>query len=178
MKRISSITDLRSGFDRTAILPCAAALVCAGALAVILAALAFQYIGGYQPCRLCYIQRWTYYAVPPLAAAAVLFALYEKRDPAVLALTLCAAGFAVNAALGVYHAGIEWHWWQGIAACTGADLTAPVGNLLDTLKEQRIVRCDVAPWRLFGISFAGYSALISAGLAVIAFAGTQFEERE
>jgi disulfide bond formation protein DsbB len=29
---------------------------------------------------------------------------------------------AVSGAIGVFHAGVEYHWWQGITACT-----APVG---------------------------------------------------
>jgi disulfide bond formation protein DsbB len=31
-----------------------------------------------------------------------------------------------------------------------------------------IVRCDEAPWRFLGLSLAGYNALISAILALIA----------
>lgn len=163
--------------ERESILPLAATLVFAGALAAIVTALAFEYIGGYKPCPLCLKQRWAYYMGIPIAAMAILFALYQKRDPAVLALTLCGAGFAVNAALGVYHAGVEWHWWQGPTDCAGGDIGAAVGNLLETLKTERIVRCDEAPWRFLGISFAGYSAVISAGLAIAAFAGTLFEAR-
>jgi disulfide bond formation protein DsbB len=177
MERISQISDFVADFDRNAILPLVAAVVCGGALAAILAALAFEHIGGYRPCPLCLKERLAYYASVPLAAGAVLFALYQKRDAAILALTLVAAAFAVNAALGIYHSGIEWHWWAGPAGCSGGEMTTPVGNLLETLKSERVVRCDEAPWRFLGLSFAGYNALISAGLAVVAFAGTQFEER-
>lgn len=165
--------------DRELILPLAAMLVCAGALGVILGALAFEHIGGYRPCPLCLKQRLAYYAGVPLAGAALVFALYQKRDAAVLALTLVAAGFAVNMVLGIHHAGVEWHWWQGPADCAGgADIGASVGNLLETLKTEKVVRCDEPEWRFLGISFAGYNALISAGLAIVAFAGTRFEERE
>lgn len=156
------------------ILPLAAMLVCAGALGAILVALAFQYIGGYEPCPLCYKQRWAYYFAIPLAGAAAMAALYENRDVPMLALTLCAAGFAVNAVFGGFHAGVEWHLWPGPADCTGGDLTAPAGDLFAKLGETRVVRCDEASWRFLGISFAGYNALISAGLAIVAFAGTWF----
>ena len=172
------LPDIPPDFDRNAILPGAAALVFAGALGTIVLALGFQYIGGYEPCPLCYKQRWAYYAGIPLAGAALLFALYQSRQVAILALTFCAAGFLVNAFFGVYHAGVEWHWWEGPAGCAGgADLSAPVGNLLETIRTETIVRCDEAAWRFLGISMAGYNALICAGLAIVAFAGTQFEER-
>ena len=51
------------------------------------------------------------------------------------------------------------------------------GNLLQALQETRVIRCDEAPWRLFGISFAGYSALISAGLACVALYGAMKPNR-
>jgi disulfide bond formation protein DsbB len=41
-------------------------------------------------------------------------------------------------------------------------------GLLNTLKDVHVIRCDEAAWRLFGLSFAGYNALISLGLAVLA----------
>jgi disulfide bond formation protein DsbB len=70
---------------------------------------------------------------------------------------------AVSGAIAVYHAGVEWHWWPGPSQCTGSafklsgtlDLNAPV------------VMCDRAAWRLFGLSLAGYNAIISLGAAVL-----------
>lgn len=160
-----------SEFDRNSLLPMAALAVFAIAAGTILLALAFEYLGGYQPCPLCLKQRWAYYAGLPLAAGALIAALYEQRDPAILALTLAGAAFAVNAVFGVYHAGIEWHFWAGPTDCAGGALQTPTGDLLSALKTTRVIRCDQAAWRFLGISFAGYNALISAALATIAFAG-------
>ena len=86
-----------------------------------------------------------------------------QRLIAVAALTLV----ALSGAIGVYHAGVEWHLWAGPSTCTGNafKVTGP----LDL--NAHIVMCDVAAWRLFGISIAGYNAIISlgaAGLAAIA----------
>jgi disulfide bond formation protein DsbB len=76
--------------------------------------------------------------------------------------------FAVTAAIGVYHAGIEWKFWAGPAACAAATLAQP-GDILSSLKEPvRVVACDEAPSRLLGISLAGYNALIGAALALFA----------
>ena len=76
---------------------------------------------------------------------------------------------ACNAVLGVYHAGVEWHWWAGPTDCTGplTDLRAG-GSLLNQLQSIHVVRCDEAAWRFLGISLAGYNALISLLLAAIA----------
>lgn len=164
--------------DRHNLLPLAAGAVFAVAAATILLALAFESFGGYAPCPLCLEQRWAYYAGVPLAGAAALLALYERRDAAVLALTLVGAGFLINAGLGLYHAGIEVRWWPGPASCAGEQFTMPTGNLLEAVKETTVIRCDQAPWRFLGLSFAGYNAIVSAGLAAIAFLGAVFGARQ
>jgi disulfide bond formation protein DsbB len=132
------------------------------------AALGIEHIGGIAPCPLCLDQRIAYYAAIPLGLLA--FALAQGRmqwSRAVLALL--AAGFAVNAGLGVYHAGIEWGWWQGPTACAGAgSIATNPADLLKSLEQARVVRCDEAALRVFGLSLAGYSAMLSAALAIVA----------
>lgn len=169
---------MKSTFDADAVLPLAAAAAFALALATLVAALAFEHIGGYEPCPLCLRQRWAYYIATPFAGMALVLSLYERRDAAILALTLCGAAFAVNAVLGGHHAGVEWGWWEGPADCAGGALAAPSGDLLNSLRETEVVRCDQPNWRFLGISFAGYNALISAALAAIAFAGSWLGWRE
>lgn len=131
-------------------------------LALILGALFFQYVLNYPPCEMCHWQRW-----PHIAAAIVGiggFGLIAMGIlPARLALVVAALailGVAVSGGIGVFHAGVEWKLWPGPAHCTTGfvfdgdlDLNAPVP------------RCDSAAWRLFGISMAGYNALISLGAA-------------
>ncbi|MBI1328937.1 MAG: disulfide bond formation protein B [Alphaproteobacteria bacterium] len=134
--------------------------VCLGlgavALALIVGALGFQYIGNLPPCEMCHWQRW------PLIAAAIIgivgaLAAPEKFHPQIAWAVILLVTIA--GALGVYHAGVEWKFWAGPSACTGNaytgafDLNAP------------IVMCDRAAWRLFGISLAGYNAIFSLGLS-------------
>jgi len=142
------------------------------ALAAILAALAFQYIGGYEPCALCYRQRWGYYAGVPLALLAAVFAS-ARPALAVGLLAAAALGFVVNAGLGVHHVGVEWGWWAGPAGCAGgaADLTTDASNMLEALRTTRVIPCDEPEFRFLGLSFAGYNALISGGLALLAGLG-------
>jgi len=86
-----------------------------------------------------------------------------------LAFAAIAAAMLWNAGLGVYHSGIEWHWWPGPQDCsgTGPNLTGG-GSLLEQMQNTRVVRCDEAAWRFLGLSLAGYNVLISLALAAIA----------
>jgi disulfide bond formation protein DsbB len=86
------------------------------------------------------------------------------------------AGFAVivaamlwNAGLSTYHAGVEWKWWRGPIDCSGPiNSLGSTGNLLKSLQDIKIVRCDEAAWRFLGISLAGYDVLVSLFLAAVA----------
>lgn len=136
----------------------------------------FQYQLGYAPCPLCYQQRIPYYFAIPLGLVLAALALYGGNRTLVrYGLYLLALILVVSVGLGVFHAGVEWKLWQGPTTCSsGAPVNAPVGNILDALKKPiRAVPCDEAAWRLFGISLAGYNALISAAAAFVAFLGAR-----
>ena len=88
-----------------------AALVLALSLAIIIAALGFEHIGGYKPCPLCLMERKAWYIAIPAALLALL--LYRLDKPLLVKLLLAAIAlmFLVNAGLAGYHAGVEWKWW-------------------------------------------------------------------
>ena len=96
------------------------ALVLFAAVAVILVALGFQYIGGYAPCPLCLQQRYAYYAGIPLLFLALVLVAADRRALAAVLFLAVAAGFLANAGLGVYHAGVEWKFWAGPDTCGAA----------------------------------------------------------
>ncbi len=154
-------------------LPMAAGATVVAALATILSALAYEHIGGYAPCALCLIERYAYYAGIPLAAGAFFLGRSKPSGLAVLLLALCGLGFLINSGIGVYHSGIEWKWWPGPASCSAGALAPLSGSLLDALNNAHAVACDSAPWRLLGLSFAGWSALISLDLAILSFYGVR-----
>lgn len=141
------------------------AAVLFGAAAVIVTALAFQYIGGYPPCPLCLQQRYAYYlAIPLLFIALVLIAADRPRTAALL-FAVVAIAFLANAGLGLYQAGAEWKLWPGPETCAGTQgLATDAGNLLQDLARTQVVRCDDAAWRFLGLSFAGWNAVASAVL--------------
>lgn len=119
---------------------------------------------GYAPCDLCLKQRWGYYAGIPLA---LLFAVAGPRwlRPGLYILALI---LAANAVFGVFHAGVEWKWWEGPSTCAGGNFS---GGLPDLTKP--VVPCNEAALRIFGLSLAGWNAVISAALAVLAFWGAR-----
>jgi len=153
-------------------------LVLAGAMlaiaaATILGALAFEHIGGYLPCALCLMQRTPYYIGVPLAAVA-LGAVGLKAPR--LALVALFAAFALlmfyGAGLGAYHAGVEWGFWEGPAACAGTTADpASVEDLFTQLQTTHAPSCTEATWRLVGLSFAGWNVLVSALLVALGLYG-------
>jgi disulfide bond formation protein DsbB len=127
---------------------------------LLLGALGFQFLGGLAPCEMCYWQRHAHLAVLAVAGLALITGNRAAGWLAVLAM-VAAAG------LGLFHAGVEQKWWQGVTACT-APVSAGMSTaeMLDTLMKTPLVRCDEIPWSLLGVSMAGWNALVSAGAAL------------
>lgn len=139
-------------------------LLLAVAVAVILAAHAFEVIGGYIPCPLCLQQRYAYYAaIPGLGLA--LYLLRAELKPLALGMLLAvSAAFLANAGLGAYQAGAEWKFWDPPQSCA-APATLPTLQLDAKALARTPVSCGVASWRLLGLSFAGWNAVASLALA-------------
>ncbi len=157
------------GIHRAALLSALAILVIAAA--TIGGAWTFEALG-YAPCELCLWQRWPYYLGIPLAGATALLAVRGAGHPVTAAFILLAIVFAGSAAFGAYHAGVEWGFWPGPSACTGAlPRAGSAEDFLAQLETVQVVRCDAPALRIFGLSLAGWNALISAGLAGLAARG-------
>lgn len=139
-------------------------LAALGSGALLGGALYFQYVMGLAPCEMCHWQRWPHMvAVAAGLLAAASFAW--PRLALVFALTAITA-LLVTSAIGVFHVGVEYRWWEGPQACSG---NIPRGLSTEQLKKYlfgaRMVRCDETAWSLWGISMAGWNALLSAALA-------------
>lgn len=143
----------------------AAFLIFLVALATIVGAWIFEYYG-YLPCELCLKQRWAYYAGVPLAFVVALVASHHP-SLAKTGLALLALLWLASAVFGVYHSGVEWKWWPGPVTCTAQ--AGFSGGLPDLSKPA--VLCDTPAIRIFGLSLAGWNAVISLGLALVAVVG-------
>ena len=64
--------------------------------------------------------------------------------------------------LSGYHAGVEYHFWEGPTACTGA-MTKPidVADMLKQIQTAQAPRCDDPAMRIFGVSLAGWDLVVS-----------------
>jgi disulfide bond formation protein DsbB len=138
------------------------ALLLVGPAALLGGALAFQYIGGLQPCEMCMWQRWA--LVTALGLALLGWMLGHAR--AVLALSAIAV--LVGAGIAAFHVGVEQHWWQGITACAATPITGSTADVMASIIAAPLVRCDAIAWSLFGVSMAGWNALVSSAIGGLA----------
>ena len=143
-------------------------------IALLLGALGFEFVGGYPPCPMCYVQRWIHVAaaVVGLGLVGAYAFLPEARRYARWGAIGLGLVFVASALYAARHAGIEYGLIEGPASCTASggstnfsldDLNAALGA------GQRVVLCDEIAWSFMGISMAGWNALISAGLAAVSF---------
>lgn len=139
-----------------------------GSAALLLGALAFQYLGGLAPCALCIWQRWPHLAAVLLGLAGL--AVGGRVIPVLGGLA--ALG---SAGIGAFHVGVEQKWWQGLATCTAGSLEGvSTADLLNPAVDvAAVVRCDAIAWQMFGLSMAGWNVVLSVALALIWFAAAR-----
>jgi disulfide bond formation protein DsbB len=148
----------------------AALAVLAIATATIAGAWIVEYLG-YAPCPLCLKQRSFYYAGIPLALVIAVIAPANSRA-ARAGLAVLGLMWIGSAGFGAYHAGVEWKLWPGPDTCGGS-----LSSLLPDLSKP-VVACDEAAIRIFGVSLAGWNAVISLAMAAIALASALSGEAE
>lgn len=144
------------------------------AAAMLLGALAFQYLGGLAPCPLCTWQRYALIVAMVLALGSAL----SMDNTAHVILAVAGAAFLTSAGIGAFQVGVEQGWWQGTQGCTGGQaMAATIDQLLAQAQGKPPARCDEVAWSLFGISLAGYNFLISLALATAAAVRAALIER-
>jgi len=135
---------------------------------------AFETFGGLAPCILCLQQRDVYWVAIGVAAVgiAVGFTPLKSRFERLVAAGLGVI-FLVGMGIAIRHAGAEWGWWPGPAACAAnraAVTAADMAALLNGAK-QRMPSCEEAAWRdpVVHLSMAGWNAIVSLKLAFWSF---------
>ena len=102
---------------------------------LLLGALGSQYIGHLVPCEMCMRQRWPHLAAIVLALLAILL---RPNPKASRGFTLLAAlAILVSGLIGVYHVGVEYHWWTGITRCTAPVLGGSGQDILAQIMAER-----------------------------------------
>ena len=148
-----------------------------GSIALLGGAYYFQYVVGLAPCDMCLWQRYPH-MIAILFGLITIPLMVEPKVALVFALTAIAALF-VTSGIGVFHVGVEYHWWPGPQACSG---NVPRGLTPDQLKKYlfgaKMVRCDETAWAMWGISMAGWNAILSGALAFVLASGVASWVRE
>jgi disulfide bond formation protein DsbB len=129
-------------------------------LALLAGAFGSQYLGGLTPCEMCWWQRYPHMVAVVFAA----FAFMAATEGSSRGLTLlAAAAIAISGGIGVYHAGVEAHVFQGFTTCTALSKASNTADLLKQITHAPLVRCDQVQFRFLGISMAGWNAILSLG---------------
>ena len=125
------------------------ALIGVVSLALIAGAWFFELVLHLRPCKLCLEQRAPHYAAIGLALVGLVLARSARLQWFVL--------------LG---------WFIGPDGCGGAAPAATgMQDFMKQLQTTRIVACSEAAWRFLGLSLAGWNALASAWLFLLAVFG-------
>lgn len=137
-------------------------------LSLLAGAYGSQYFGGLVPCEMCWWQRYAHFAALPFAVLAFTTTADSKADR--IMTGLAALAIAASGAIGLYHAGVELHLLPGLTTCSAASSGLTGEDLLKSILNTPLVRCDEVQWSFLGVSMAGWNAIISlGGAAAIAF---------
>lgn len=136
---------------------------------MLAAAHAFERFALLAPCPLCLRQREVYWAA--IALALIGYAVIRFTRSARLNMTvnvLLSLVFLTGMVIAAYHAGVEWGVFEAPAECSAVDTDVPLSATdVDLDKAYAVPSCAEAAWRMFGISMAGYNAVLSLGLAIV-----------
>jgi disulfide bond formation protein DsbB len=148
----------------------AALIMTVGMAIVIGSALALEHMWGYVPCELCLKERIPYYVGIPAAILAIVSA--AMRMPVGVTrifLGIAVIAMLVGTGLSIYHAGVEWKFWEGPSSCTSSidSIAKSSKDLLSDLSNQHGPSCSDAALRIAGLSLAGWNVVATLVLATI-----------
>ena len=147
-------------------LPTARLLAFATPALLLAGAYGSQIWGGLFPCEMCWWQRYAHFAA--LGLALLAFVAIRSVAASRACVLLAALAILVSGGIGVFHAGVEYRWWEGITTCsTNSSLAGSHADMLRDLMATPLIRCDQAQWTLFHISLAGWNALFSIAAAML-----------
>ena len=145
-------------------------------LATIAGAWGSQLFGGLVPCELCLEQRLAYYWALPVLALILILWNHLPRAVFYVAMGVTIAIFAWGLYMATYHAGVEYGLWPGPTACTGTGVSVSFDDL-QNINAAKVVPCDKIQFSLFGITLAGYNALILVAIIAMLAAATAMRAR-
>ena len=125
---------------------------------MLLSAFYLEYFHDAFPCDLCITQRWFHALIISYSLIAVLI-LEKKFISHKLILIGLSLTWIASSIAGLYHFGIEMNFWTGPDGCSSS-----IDFSKDTLKyllNKSPIKCDEVMFSIFGLSLAGWNALMS-----------------
>ena len=125
---------------------------------MLISAFYLEYFHGALPCDLCITQRWFHGAI--IAYSLVIIFILNKTSISKKFLLLGGTIlWLLSSTAGLYHFGIEMNFWTGPDGCS-----SNIDFSKDTLKyllSKSPIKCDEVMFKIFGLSLAGWNALVS-----------------
>ena len=137
----------------------------AGALALILGALGFQYLGGLRPCEMCHWQRWPHIAA---AVVGILGGGFLPRRFAVPVVMVTILLVLTSGLIGLWQTGVQYNLLPGPQACTVTH-----AYMLGSAAPPPEVPCNIPTWFFLGLALPAWNAIFSfliAGAAIFVLA--------
>ena len=132
-----------------------------GSVLLLSGALAFQYIGGYPPCKLCYWQRYPH-------IIAIFFGVFYFYSSMTKIAYISGGASFLSGAVGAYHFGIEQEFWPGPNTCSSGNVSnLSTDALIEQIMSAPITKCDEVVWSFLDISMAGWNTIFSAFLGIL-----------
>jgi len=129
---------------------------------ILLSALIFEYVLGYQPCNLCIIERIPY----GLAIIILILNHLFKKDQLFYTILLILV-FSFSIIISVYHFGIEQGFIEESTVCASQNIDLMTKEqILNYLKELNI-SCKSVAFRIFGLSLTTYNLFASVLMLIM-----------
>ena len=125
---------------------------------MLISAFYLEYFHGALPCDLCITQRWFHGAI--IAYSFIIIFILNKTF-IIMKLVLLGASilWLTSSLAGLYHFGIEMNFWTGPDGCSSnIDFSK---DTLTHLLNKSPIKCDEVIFEMFGLSLAGWNALVS-----------------
>tara|TARA_B100001564_G_scaffold326318_1_gene308474 strand:+ start:641 stop:1075 length:435 start_codon:yes stop_codon:yes gene_type:complete len=125
---------------------------------MLISAFYLEYFHGALPCDLCITQRWFHGSI--IVYSLIIIFIINKTSISKKLLMLVGGILWLSSSLmGLYHFGIEMNFWTGPDGCS-----SNIDFSKDTLKyllNKSPIKCDEVMFEFFGLSLAGWNALVS-----------------
>jgi disulfide bond formation protein DsbB len=132
---------------------------------------ALERFGGYPACPLCLRQREVYWALIFMGLTGLGIWRFAPKQRFLVALNvLIGLVFGVGAVVAFYHSGVEWGWFPPPTGCSASDAPFDPMAEIDLTQKFDLALCTSAPFRILGLSLAGWNGVASVVFALTSFA--------